>query len=559
MTRQKKYVRNALRQVIIAIKDIRLFDLGLAGLTGCLVFLSLPKIDLSFLIWGAYVPLLIAIHRKPLIQKFFLGWFAGFITGLGIGCWIPALIVRFGGLPWVLACLIFALLAAYQGLTIGFVALIEGMWRRRRWPLVLGLPVAWIIFEYGMPAIFYWHLGLTQLSHPALTQLAALGGPWLISALIVFTNGVLFSAGLVLSQSLRCGISVSSRRDLMRTTMLVSGNALLIVLVLLWGRYEVSRVDMHREALPKLMVGIVQGNVGIQEKHDPKWGQHILDLHQTETKQLISHGAQLVVWPESAYPYGISRNRLSDYADSNQRQVLGAYDTGLIFGALSRDRRAREYYNTAFMLQKGQFSGYSDKNYLLAFGEYIPFSSILGPIKKWVPTISEFERGKDTKLLFLNTAALAGRTHKSSIRIAPLICYEDTLPAFVYHIAKLAPDFFVNITNDAWFGDTAAPYLHLGLARFRSIEHRLDMVRAVNTGVSAHIDMVGRVLTQTGVHDPALEPKVSPERVLAPVAIGRGGITVFARVGPIAVYLAILCGIIMTLFNFRGFSRSRSV
>jgi apolipoprotein N-acyltransferase len=113
----------------------------------------------------------------------------------------------------------------------------------------------------------------------------------------------------------------------------------------------------------------------------------------------------------------------------------------------------------------------------------------------------------------------AGRTFK----LGPLICYEDILPGFTRRVAKLRPNALVNITNDAWFGRTAEPYQHLGLAVFRAIENRLELVRAVNTGVSAHVDAAGRVLARTDSVDPAETPNAPPATLLVDLAMLEGG------------------------------------
>ena len=121
----------------------------------------------------------------------------------------------------------------------------------------------------------------------------------------------------------------------------------------------------------------------------------------------------------------------------------------------------------------------------MLFGEYIPFYDAIPWFTKLFPEASNFNRGNEPGHRSRCRSAAA------SYRLGPLICYEDILPGFARRVAKLGPNAFINITNDAWFGRTAEPYQHLALAVFRSVEHRLEMVRAVNTGVSAHIDAAG--------------------------------------------------------------------
>src|SRR5262249_37696013 len=150
------------------------------------------------------------------------------------------------------------------------------------------------------------------------------------------------------------------------------------------------------------------------------------------------------------------------------------------------------------------------------FGEYIPFYNLVPWFTEVFPEASNSNRGNDPTIFPLN---VGGRR----FQLSPLICYEDILPGFARRASKLAPNAFINITNDSWFGLTAEPFQHLALAVFRSIENRLEMVRAVNTGVSAHVDAGGRVLARTESVDPTRAPGAAPVTLLVDVAMLDGG------------------------------------
>ena len=148
----------------------------------------------------------------------------------------------------------------------------------------------------------------------------------------------------------------------------------------------------------------------------------------------------------------------------------------------------------------------------MLFGEYIPFYDQIPWFTKLFPEASNFSRGSEPASFPLQ---VGGRDY----RLGPLICYEDILPGVrAAGGAGCDPNAFVNITNDAWFGRTAEPYQHLALAVFRSVEHRLEMIRAVNTGVSAHIDAAGRVRAQTDIGRSGRAPAAHAED-----AAGRSG------------------------------------
>jgi apolipoprotein N-acyltransferase len=231
-----------------------------------------------------------------------------------------------------------------------------------------------------------------------------------------------------------------------------------------------------------------------------------------------------------------------------------------VFGAVTmasgpRRARADRYpYNTALMMAPdGTIAGTFDKVFLMLFGEYIPFYDQIPWFTKLFPEASNFNRGTQPASF---PVTLGGRPY----RLGPLICYEDIIPGFTRRVAALQPNLFVNITNDAWFGRTAEPHQHLALAVFRSVEHRLEMLRAVNTGVTAHIDAAGRVLQQTVSVDPAeVGPPPQPVTLLADVALlDAGGL--YRRVGDLfgLLCLATLVAAILTRGRWPGRRRQNS-
>jgi len=174
------------------------------------------------------------------------------------------------------------------------------------------------------------------------------------------------------------------------------------------------------------------------------------------------------------------------------------------------------------------FSARFDKIFLLMFGEYIPFVETFPALRDILPkNASHFSRGQSIEIFPLS--------HRGQeYRLGPMICYEDILPDFGRKLAVSHPHLLVNITNDSWFGDTSEPWEHMALSVYRAVEMRTDMVRAVNTGVSAFIDAKGYVYAKTY----ALDPKVTPKPVdglLDEVRLMEGGHTFFARYGNIFV------------------------
>lgn len=160
----------------------------------------------------------------------------------------------------------------------------------------------------------------------------------------------------------------------------------------------------------------------------------------------------------------------------------------ILFKGEGSDRRP--YNSTLLLDEKGHVKGHYDKNHLLVFGEYIPGGDLFPKIYEWVPQASHFYAGSDVSVFPFRDFLLG-----------PLVCYEDILPSFTRKVALRGVDALVNVTNDAWFGKTAEPYLHLALATYRSVENRKMMIRSTNTGVSAFIDPVGRIVAETSLEE----------------------------------------------------------
>jgi apolipoprotein N-acyltransferase len=165
----------------------------------------------------------------------------------------------------------------------------------------------------------------------------------------------------------------------------------------------------------------------------------------------------------------------------------------------------RVLYNTALLLgADGRVLGSYDKVHLLAFGEYLPFGELFPELYDALPQAGRFTPGEAA-------GVIPFRGH----RLGLMICYEDILASFTADLARERPNIILNVTNDAWFGRTSEPHLHLALAVFRAVENRLVLVRSTNTGVSAVIEPTGLLRAQTRIDD--------PETLVADVAMLEGG------------------------------------
>jgi apolipoprotein N-acyltransferase len=428
--------------------------------------------------WVCFIPLLWVLDDSalPVRWAIALSWVAGMTAHLMGYTWIAGMLRNFGGLPLPLAVLGYVLLCLMQSTL--FAAWGFGtFWlsQRLRVPIVWAAPVMMVVVEWLWPAIFPSYFADSQYRQLVLIQSADIWGVLGIGFLLTLCSAVLYQIAAVL---------IRKRGQI----PLASGIAFVVLMVfdVVYGTAAISNVDDTVAVAPKkIRVGMVQTNMGIYDKTQrPSEG---LRRHREQSLEVERQGAELIVWPESGYYYPL-RDGVANVAGS----VLGPISTPIIFGGLrvaEGEGGDRLVWNTAYLVDGGgNVLGTYDKTYLLAFGEYLPFGDWFPWLYDLSPNTSKFERGKHTKPLVLD-----------GVKYGILICYEDIIPRFVNKVMESEPDVLVNITNDAWFGATKEPLIHLAMATFRSIENRRFMVRATNTGISAFVDPVGRILGETPV------------------------------------------------------------
>jgi apolipoprotein N-acyltransferase len=226
--------------------------------------------------------------------------------------------------------------------------------------------------------------------------------------------------------------------------------------------------------------------MGIFEKRAEALEGHRRHLEQS--RELEREGElDLLVWPESAYVATLPRD-----LPWNGERVRRDLRTPMLFGGVSAERANGEtkIYNTVFSMDAdGIVRSTYDKTYLLMFGEYLPLGEVFPILYELSPNSGRFTKGTHVRPLTVG-----------EWRISTPVCYEDILARFTREMVREAnPHVLINLTNDAWFGDTQEPWIHLVLSRYRAIEHRRFLVRSTNSGISAVIDPLGRVVARTGL------------------------------------------------------------
>jgi apolipoprotein N-acyltransferase len=450
----------------------------LAAASGVLLALSFPQPGLSILAWVALVPLLAATRDKPFSDTFKLSFVAGFVAYIGIFYWLNIVMTTYGKLPLAASFCLTLLMAAYLAL---YVALSAGAARLAviaGFPLSAALPFFWVTFEYIRAFFltgFPWAtLGYTQFRTLPLIQTADITGVYGISFLIIFANVVLFDIATWVKQSGK------SRYPFVSSSIL----ALLLTLSLGYGFTRLNRPESGR----LVKVALAQGNIPQDIKWNPAFQEETISIYERLSRSVADKKVDLVVWPESSLPFFFQEETLNSLRISALAKEL---TTSLVVSSPAREIRGgkERLLNSAFLLAAdGSVTGRADKVHLVPFGEYVPMQNLLPFVNKLVHGIGDFSPGAETTPL----ATPYGK-------IGILVCFEGIFPEISREYVRKGAVMLVNITNDAWFGRSSAPYQHLSMTVFRAIENRVPLVRAANTGISTIIDSNGHILRMTGL------------------------------------------------------------
>jgi len=411
---------------------------------------------------------------------------AGLLFGLAFHgltfAWWYGLLRSHGRLSHPEAAAVFALLAVYIAAYPAFFA--AGMRRIavRRGPAaaLLLAPALWAGLELVRGLLFTglpWSLlGASQQPWPLMIQVADLGGVTAVSFVVAAGNALVAWIALCVP-----GGTSAAR-------LLPAGRLALILAALpaAAAAYGALRLAAPDSPAPTLRVGIVQGNVPQEEKWEASARREILDAHIEATRDAALRGATLVVWPESSVPLPLTSAEVYRTMLEGESRRLGI---DLLVGSVHYDESEAGpvVYNSAFLLSAragGRATHRYDKMHLVPFGEYVPLRAWLGPVEKMVEEASDFSMG-----------AAPAVFDTESARLGPFICFEAIFPSLVRRFTAEGAQLLVNLTNDAFLGDTAGPPQHLALAAMRAVENRRWMVRAANTGISAVVDPAGRIVS----------------------------------------------------------------
>ncbi|MBI4012334.1 MAG: apolipoprotein N-acyltransferase [Candidatus Rokubacteria bacterium] len=437
-----------------------------AAAAGFALHLAYPRPGWDLLGWVSLAPVLVlaATARSP-GSAFLEGWIGGAAFFVPLLRWLTHTMTTFSTLSWPLAVLVLLALAGYLALYWGAVAAALTWVGGRLGPGALWLaPACWVAAELARTFVlsgFPWGLlGYVPYRRLALIQIAAWTGVYGVSFLLVLVNTAL-AWGLLHRTRAATGLGVA-------------------VVVLSVGATLAVGARHTAEVTGRLPVGIVQGSIDQAIKWDRAYQRTTLDAYAALTRRAAA-GSRLVVWPEAAVPAYVRYEpwvldwltRLS--ADAGVPLLVGAPDA-------SREGRTTRYLNSAFLVRPQGLEARYDKMHLVPFGEYVPLKGLLFFVEAIAAEIGDFSPGRQRVIFPLEGAPFG-----------TVICYEVIFPDLFRRFVQDGARFMVNITNDAWFGDSGGPLQHLAMVPLRAVENGVAVARAANTGVSALVSPSGAI------------------------------------------------------------------
>ncbi|MCX7940510.1 MAG: apolipoprotein N-acyltransferase [Endomicrobia bacterium] len=470
-------------------------------LSGLLLFFSYPKYGSFFCAWFCFVPIIYVVqlerrkglNLKTVFTKLFI---YSLVTGLigygGIFYWIVPTF-KAAGEPVIFGVISLIVIAMYFSLYLYAFCIYTFLTGLDSFTSILSSSLFWVLLEYlqmylfsGFPWVL---LGITQYANTKIIQVADIFGIYGVSFLLIFTN---------------LTISIVANNVVYRKKIRFNYLAIPLILITtsyLYGEVKFLQLNNQARSDKEMLVVLLQGNIDQYKKWDRKYTEEIMNkytsLITTADSMLKNKYDKLSVpvvyiWPESSVPGWLFEEKyLYNWVNELVKITNKDYKSYHLIGTVRMGQnRPVEYYNSAalFTVENNEVivKKIYDKIHLVPFGEYVPFRNILGKFVRTVNELGEFSAGKEFVVFDIE-----------GVKFSVLICYESIFPELAAKFVEKGAEFFVNITNDAWFLKTSAPYQHFVFNISRAVENRCYVLRAANTGISGIISPTGKVLNQT--------------------------------------------------------------
>lgn len=456
-----------------------------AVLSGLLLAMCFAPFGFGSLAWVALTPLIAAVWfseppaRYRALRLFFLGYVCGLVYFVGSLHWLWTVTIP----GWLLLGAFLAIYPAIWTMFLGLVAKPKPrandespVWFRSRSNLFAAVLAssAWVALEWVRGTLFSgfgWNgLGVALVENLPMIQFADITGVAGVSFLLVMVNVVAVIT------------VVRLRMEILRKKMRAHYDfSLTVVLVAAAFSYGARVLLAPPPESEELTFGAVQANVPISEKRDPAQEDEILALHTRLSEFVIVQKPDLLIWPEAATPQPLFLNQKTWEA---VRDVAERHDGDFLLGTVHYEERG-DFNSAVLLTNHGADAQIYHKMHLVPFGEYVPLRKSF-PVFAWIVgdlVPEDFDFGPTATVLELTS---------KPFKIGPLICFEDTLAYLARQFVLGGAQAFVIVTNNAWFLRSAGSEQHRANAVFRTIENRIPMIRAANTGVTCAIDQYGR-------------------------------------------------------------------
>jgi apolipoprotein N-acyltransferase len=496
----------------------RIFGLIAAVVSGLLTAAAFPPVEIPWMIWVSLVPLLFILTRCRVL---------------------PALVYTF------VFCLVFHSGIFYWMFQLAHYSIVHHLMLGLLLSIWLGIATLAVFYEWlrsnvGFLSLPWGLLAHSQYSQVALIQSAALAGTWALSAMIVAVNSAL--TALIDPVLLRWSDPASlpglsfRRRDAVWFALTAA------VLFLANVGFGYASLTRPLEAAG-IQIAAVQGNIAQHQKWDEAYKA---DIMATYTSLSLSAGRQhpdLIIWPETATPRSVSFDRDTYRA---VKSIADQTETNILLGSAHVQKFKRtapekaRLKNSAYLLTPGRMliQQRYHKMRLLPFGEYLPLDEVVPWQRLGIRSYGNFKPGTRPYVFFTK-----------DFRFAAPICWENIFPQLTRTFVQNGAQFIVNITNEAWFGPSAAPYHFLAMNVFRAVENRRSVVRCANTGISCIIDPQGQVVDR--LRDSAGEDIFIQGALVGKVVLS-DDLTLYTRWGDWFVGLClVLWVLLLIMFQYR--------
>lgn len=511
----------------------------LAAASGLILILAHAPFGLGFLAWAGFVPLFLSIRGAGWRRACILGLVSGLVFFAGTVYWVVNSMYYYGSIDLWLSVPIMLLLALYLAVYTGLFGLVFSLAERELSGLALlwVAPALWTSFEYLRATLFTgfpWALsGYTQVPYLTVIQLADMTGVFGIGFIVVLANTAVFlwCRFLIYKE----GKPPLGKGGPVKETVMA---AVVIFLVFLYGTVKISQTDRATVSWKAVRAAAIQGNIDQSIKWDESALNATVNIYRDLSLKARDSGAGFIVWPETAMPFYV----MGDDAKTAAIKAVAKESASFILTGIPSynydiDGSGYRYFNSAYLFSpEGAFIGKYDKLHLVPYGEYVPFKKYMPFIKKLTHGAGDFTEG-------MGPVPIGA----GDLMPGALICYESIFPDIARKEILNNATVLVNITNDAWFGRTSAPCQHFGMGVLRAVENRVYLVRAANTGISAFVDPVGRVMKKSALFERGL--------ITEEIRLKTGGKTFYSRHGDVFAFCSLaVSGIFLIFISIRKFS-----